>query len=154
MAAATATGPVPPTLRPATAADSDQLARLFAVLGYPCSPAEARDRVRSVESQPDQRLLVAERDGMLLGLLALDFMYYLPLHATTCRIVALAVAPEAQRQGVGRWLLRAAEQQAREAGAARVELTSAGHRREAHEFYRQCGYDDSALRFMKRLGDA
>jgi len=25
---------------------------------------------------------------------------------------------------------------------------------EAHEFYRQCGYEDTAVRFMKRLGDA
>jgi GNAT superfamily N-acetyltransferase len=91
---------------------------------------------------------------MLLGLLALDFMYYLPLGAVSCRVVALAVAPEAQRQGIGRWLLREAEFQARQAGAARVELTSAGHRHEAHAFYRQCGYEDTAVRFMKRLGDA
>ena len=154
MGSQSAPGPVPPTLRPAVAADADQLARLLAVLGYPCTPAEARERVRRVDAQSDQRLQVAERDGMLLGLLAMDFMYYLPLHATTCRIVALAVAPEAQRQGVGRWLLREAEAMARQAGAARIELTSAGHRREAHDFYRECGYDDSALRFMKRLGDA
>jgi GNAT superfamily N-acetyltransferase len=154
MGSASAPGPLPPTLRAAVAADADQLARLLGVLGYPCTPAEARERVRATEAQPDQRLWVAERDGMLLGLLALDFMYYLPLHAATCRIVALAVAPEAQRQGVGRWLLREAETMARQAGAARIELTSARHREQAHDFYRQCGYDDSALRFMKRLGDA
>jgi GNAT superfamily N-acetyltransferase len=147
-------GPAPPQLRPATAGDADQLARLLAILGYPCTPAEARARVDVVAGEPQQRLLVAERDGMLLGLLVLDFMYYLPLGAISCRIVALAVAPEAQRQGVGRWLLREAEQLARQEGAARVELTSAGHRIEAHEFYRQCGYEDTAVRFMKRLGDA
>ena len=151
---ALAPGPVPPLLRPATAGDADQLARLLAILGYPCTPAEARARITAAAAEPDQRLLVAERDGMLLGMLALDFMYYLPLGATSCHIVALAVAPEAQRQGVGRWLLREAELQARQAGAARVELTSAGHRQEAHVFYRQCGYEDTAVRFMKRLGDA
>jgi ribosomal protein S18 acetylase RimI-like enzyme len=147
-------GPAPPQLRPATAGDADQLARLFAILGYPCTPAEARTRVGVMDNQSRQKLLVAERDGMLLGLLVLDFMYYLPLGAISCRIVALAVAPEAQRQGVGRWLLREAEQLARQEGAARVELTSAVHRTEAHEFYRQCGYEDTAVRFMKRLGDA
>jgi ribosomal protein S18 acetylase RimI-like enzyme len=147
-------GPAPPLLRPATAGDADQLARLFAILGYPCTAAEARGRVAKLENEADQRLLVAERDGMLLGMLALDFMYYLPLGATSCRVVALAIAPEAQRQGIGRWLLREAEGLARQAGAARIELTSAGHRQEAHEFYRQCGYEDTAVRFMKRLGDA
>jgi ribosomal protein S18 acetylase RimI-like enzyme len=147
-------GPAPPLLRPATAGDADQLARLLAILGYPCTAAEARARVQQLEGEHEQRLLVAERDGMLLGMLALDFMYYLPLGATSCRIVALAVAPEAQRQGIGRWLLREAEVLARQAGAARVELTSAVHREQAHEFYRQCGYADTAVRFMKRLGDA
>jgi GNAT superfamily N-acetyltransferase len=152
--AAAPPGLAPPLLRPATSGDADQLARLLAILGYPCTPAEARVRVQALDAEPDQRLLVAERDGMLLGLLALDFMYYLPLGAVSCRIVALAVAPEAQRQGVGRWLLREAETLAREAGSARVELTSAAHRHEAHAFYRECGYADTAVRFMKRLGDA
>ena len=146
--------PAPPLLRPATSGDGDQVARLLAVLGYPCTAAEARERIHAASAERDQRLLVAERDGMLLGLMALDFMYYLPLGATSCRIVALAVAPEAQRQGIGRWLLREAEQEARAQGAARIELTSAAHREQAHAFYRQCGYADTAVRFMKRLGDA
>lgn len=38
------------------------------------------------------------------------------------------------------------------AGAARIELTSAAHREEAHAFYRACGYTESALRLLKRLG--
>ena len=143
-----------PLLRPAMAGDADQLARLLGILGYPCTPAEARRRIAATAAEPEQRLLVAERDGMLLGMLALDVMYYLPLDALSCRVVALAVAPEARRQGVGRWLLREAEQHARQAGAARIELTSAGHRVEAHAFYRECGYEDTAVRFMKRLGDA
>jgi GNAT superfamily N-acetyltransferase len=147
-------GPLAPTLRPAASGVADQLARLLGVLGYPCTDAEARERLRAVAGEADQVLLVAERDGMLLGLVALDFLYYLPLGARTCRIVALAVAPEAQRQGVGRWLLREAETLARQRGAARIELTSAGHRLAAHDFYRQCGYADTAVRFMKRLGDA
>jgi GNAT superfamily N-acetyltransferase len=149
-----APGPLAPTLRPAAAGDADQLARLLGVLGYPCTDADARERLRAVAAEADQRLLVAERDGMLLGLVALDFLYYLPLGARTCRIVALAVAPEAQRQGVGRWLLREAEALARQQGAARIELTSAAHRENAHAFYRECGYADTAVRFMKRLGDA
>src|SRR6185503_2073513 len=117
-----------------------------------CDRAEAAARLRALEEEPDQQILVADRHGCLVGLLALDLMYYLPLGARTCRITALAVVDGEQRQGVGRRLLREAEQRARLAGAARVELTSAIHREEAHAFYRACGYDDSALRFVKRLG--
>ena len=98
-------------------------------------------------------ILVADRHGCLVGLLALDLMYYLPLGARTCRITALVVSDGEQRRGVGRMLLREAEHRARLAGAARIELTSATHRTEAHAFYKACGFNESALRFLKRLGD-
>lgn len=140
-------------VRPATAQDAAGVATLLGVLGYPCDRAEAAARLRAIEDEPDQQILVADRHGCLLGLLALDLMYYLPLGARTCRITALVVADSEQRRGVGRLLLREAEQRARQAGAARIELTSATHRHEAHEFYRACGFGESALRFLKRLGD-
>jgi len=139
-------------VRPAEAQDAAGVASLLGVLGYPCDRAEAAERLRRVAEEADQQVLVADRHGCLVGLLALDFMYYLPLGARTCRITALAVAEGEQRRGLGRRLLREAEQRARAAGAARVELTSAVHREDAHAFYRACGYDDSALRFLKRLG--
>ena len=140
-------------VRPATAQDAAGVATLLGVLGYPCDRSEAAARLRAIEDEPDQQILVADRHGCLLGLLALDLMYYLPLGARTCRITALVVADSEQRRGVGRLLLREAEQRARQAGAARIELTSATHRHEAHEFYRACGFGESALRFLKRLGD-
>lgn len=139
-------------IRPAEAQDAAGVASLLGVLGYPCDRAEAAHRLRQLAEETDQQILVADRHGCLVGLLALDFMYYLPLGARTCRITALAVAAGEQRRGVGRRLLREAEQRARQVGAARVELTSALHRDDAHTFYRACGYDDSALRFVKRLG--
>lgn len=139
-------------IRPAEAQDAAGVAALLGVLGYPCERAEAAERLRHLAEEPEQQILVADRHGCLVGLLALDLRYYLPLGATTCRITALAVADGEQRRGVGRRLLREAEQRARLAGAARVELTSALHRSDAHAFYRACGYADSALRFVKRLG--
>ena len=143
-----------PIIRPAGADDAGELAQLLGVLGYPCSRDEAAERIRRLLTDPDQCLLVADVHGGLLGLVCFDLMYYLPLGATTCRITALAVADGAQRRGLGRLLLREAESRAREAGAVRIELTSASHRDQAHAFYRSCGYAESALRFLKRLGDA
>jgi ribosomal protein S18 acetylase RimI-like enzyme len=143
-----------PLIRPARAGDAEGLSSLLAVLGYPCTAEEARERVLRVADDPDQHLCVAEAHGELLGLLCYDLMYYLPLGAPTCRITALSVAEGVQRRGIGRLLLREAEARAREAGAVRIELTSASHRLEAHAFYRACGYVDGALRFVKRLGGA
>lgn len=139
-------------IRPAQAQDAAGVAALLGELGYPCEREEAAERLHALAEDPDQRLLVADLHGELVGLVALDLMYYLPLGARTCRITALAVADSVRRQGVGRRLLREAEQFARQAGAARIELTSAQHREDAHAFYRACGYDCGAMRFVKRLG--
>ena len=141
-------------VRVAKVGDAPDIASLITLLGYPCLPDEARERMRTVAGEHDQALLVADCDGHLCGLLCLDLMYYLPLGARTCRITALVVATAHQREGVGRELLLAAETWARQASAARIEVTSAAHRNEAHEFYRACGYTEGAMRFVKRLGDA
>ena len=141
-------------VRTAMGGDAAGIAALIEVLGYPCTPDEAIERLRAIAAEPDQTLLVADRGGELCGLLGLDLMYYLPLGARTCRITALVVAPMHEGEGIGRELLQAAEVWGRQAGAARIEVTSAAHRDQAHAFYRACGYSDGALRFVKRLGDA
>ncbi len=140
------------TVRPAEPADAPVVARLLTVLGYPCDAREAAVRIQAVRSDPRQQLLLACVDGAGCGLLGLDTLYYVPLGAPTCRITALAVLPEAQRCGVGRRLVREAERRARQAGASRLELTSAVHRAEAHAFYRALGFGEGALRFVKALG--
>ena len=146
--------PLLPLVRPATAEDGYGLADLLDLLGYPCSAEEAAGRVLTLRDDPNQSLLVADVKGVVVGLVACDLSYYLPLGALTCRITALAVTGQAKRQGIGRLLLREAEALAREAGAVRVELTSATQRTDAHAFYAACGYTEGALRFVKRLGGA
>lgn len=146
--------PLLPLIRPATPEDGFGLSELLTLLGYPCAPEEAAGRVLALREDANQTVLVADVKGGLVGLVACDLSYYLPLGALTCRITALAVGKQAQRQGVGRLLLREAEALARAAGAVRVELTSANQRTEAHVFYRACGYAEGAMRFVKRLGGA
>ena len=146
-------GPAPDVdLRTAGMGDADDVAALLAELGYPCTQDEAADRIAAVQGDDRQALVLARCEGRVCGLLALDFMYYLPLGAQSCRITALVVAADSQRRGLGRQLLREAERRARVAGCARLELTSAAHRHEAHAFYRACGFAESSLRFAKALG--
>ncbi|WP_297834355.1 GNAT family N-acetyltransferase [Thermomonas sp.] len=139
-------------LRNAVLADADDVARLLGELGYPCDLHDATDRIAAILANERQALVVARRDGAVCGLVALDFMYYLPLGTTTCRITALVVLADARGCGVGRRLLLDAERRARAGGAARIELTSGAQRSEAHVFYRACGYRDSSVRFVKPLG--
>ncbi|WP_158601724.1 GNAT family N-acetyltransferase [Solilutibacter pythonis] len=139
-------------LRNASLMDADDVAELLSMLGYPCDGADAGERIHTIIANERQALVLARHEGMVCGLIALDFMYYLPLDTTTCRITAMVVTPEAQGRGFGKALLREAERRARAGGAARLEITSGSQRTDAHAFYRACGYSDGTLRFVKHLG--
>ena len=154
MSQAFSPGPSPfgADLRSAMIADADDVARLLTELGYPCEIDEAAERIDAIAANDRQALVLARREGAVCGLVALDFMYYLPLGTTTCRVTALVVTPTAQGLGIGRQLLKEAERRARGGGASRIELTSGSQRTEAHAFYRACGYKDSSVRFVKLLG--
>ena len=155
MSQAFSTGPSPfgTDLRSAMIADADDVARLLTDLGYPCEIDDAVERIDAIAGNDRQALVLARRDGAVCGLIALDFMYYLPLGTITCRVTALVVTPTAQGLGIGRQLLKEAERRARSGGASRIELTSGSQRTEAHAFYRACGYKDSSVRFVKQMGE-
>ncbi|MFT3897097.1 MAG: GNAT family N-acetyltransferase [Thermomonas sp.] len=141
-------------LRNASPADADDVAALLQALGYPCDTDDAMERIANIIDNDRQALVLARNAGAVCGLIALDFMYYLPLGTTTCRITAMVVTPEAQGRGVGRQLLREAERRARTGGAARLEITSGSQRTDAHAFYKACGYGDGTVRFVKALLNA
>ena len=141
-------------IRNAQPGDADDVGALLGHLGYPSTSADAGERIHATSADPSQVLLLARQQGRACGLLGLDFLYYLPLGATICRITALVVDPASQRCGIGRQLLDEAMQRARHAGCVRLELTTALHRTEAHAFYRACGFADSSLRFSRALGAA
>ena len=141
-------------LRNASPADADDVAALLQALGYPCDTDDAMERIALVLDNDRQALVLARHAGAVCGLVALDFMYYLPLGTTTCRITAMVVTPDAQGRGVGRQLLREAERRARTGGAARLEITSGSQRIDAHAFYKACGYSDGTVRFVKTLLNA
>ena len=139
-------------LRSASLMDADDVAALLSALGYPCDREDASERIHAIIANDRQAMVLARCNGIVCGLIALDFMYYLPLGTTTCRITAMVVTPEAQGRGLGRQLLREAERRARVGGAARLEITSGSQRSDAHAFYRACGYSDGTIRFVKHLG--
>src|SRR3546814_16262699 len=99
-------GPLPDAdLRSASLIDADDVADLLGELGYPCEMEEAAERIAAIAGNDRQALVVARCEGRVCGLVALDFMYYLPLGTYTCRINELVVTPHAQGRGLGRQVL-------------------------------------------------
>ena len=138
-------------VRPAAPDDAPALSPLLAELGYPLSASELRGNVERLDRCATDRVFVAESDGALLGVLALHAMPLLHHTHDVAWISALVVTTRARGRGVGRALVAAAERSARELGCARIAVTSAERRADAHAFYARLGYEHTGRRFVKSL---
>jgi GNAT superfamily N-acetyltransferase len=65
--------------------------------------------------------------------------------------MAFVVAPDQRGLGVGRVLISAAEDWARQRRAGEVMLTTHKRRAGAHDFYRNMGYEATGYRCVKSL---
>jgi len=137
-------------IRPAVADDSAAIALLLAELGYP-APADAIPvRLERMEGE-GQHLLLAELDGRVVGLASLFLRHVIVDDAPFARLAALVVSADSRGRGVGAALVADAERLARQGGCTILEVTSGLHRPEAHDFYRDLGFDEKPRRFLKRL---
>lgn len=103
-------------------------------------------------ADPRYELLVARENGVVLGMLQLNFSRALPDHGALKAILeSVFVAEAARDRGIGRRMVAEAERRAKARGACRVQLTSNKVRVDAHRFYRTLGYAQSHEGFSKRL---
>lgn len=84
--------------------------------------------------------LVAEHEGRVVGYVRLGCPTELASHAHVQQIRGLAVAEEVRGRGVGRALVRAAVQEARDRGARRITLRVLGHNTTARVLYESEGF--------------
>ncbi|MER5436422.1 GNAT family N-acetyltransferase [Streptomyces sp. NPDC002588] len=130
-------------IRTARAADDDALAlidrltwsHLHAVVPRPAPDARFFD-----ERHLPEHFLVAESGARLVGYLRLVPPTPLAANAHVRQIQGLAVSDEARGQGVGRALLRAAVETAREHGARRITLRVLAHNTPARKLYESEGF--------------
>jgi GNAT superfamily N-acetyltransferase len=139
------------TVRPASSHDAASLAPLLAALGYPTDIGVIADRLRALQGSGAEAVLVAERDGRLLGFATLHRTLVLHRPSAVARITGLAVSEEARGLGAGRLLVEAAERLFASEGLTRIEVTSGPLHEPAHAFYRHLGYEDQGVRFAKAL---
>jgi GNAT superfamily N-acetyltransferase len=138
-------------IRSATSEDAEVIAVLLAELGYPTSASALPKRLQAVESEGGAVFLAVNSDGIALGLTSVARHATIHADAPVAYITALVTGAAARGQGIGRAMVSAAEQWAREQGCVRLSVTSAEHRADAHAFYPRCGMPYSGRRFSKTL---
>ncbi len=151
------TGTEPPYfIRRATLDDIAEVARLARVLGYPATPDEISSRLKFAD-RPHQFVAVAaiENEDTLLGWVAAEERNLL-IAPPRVEITGLVVDQAARRTGVGRELVAAVEQWAKERGIGEILVGSNTLREESHLFYGRLGFsrEKSQHVYLKRVTPA
>src|SRR5690606_28129123 len=123
-------------LRPMGQGDVDAVARIEAsVQDFPWTVGNFSDGLKAGYSA-----WVAHRQGRVVG-------FSMTLFAPdVAHLLVIAVAPEAQREGVGTALIRHCEKEAREKGLPAVLLEVRPSNTNALAFYRRHGFEQVAVR--------
>lgn len=136
-------------VRDATEADVDAIVGLWddaGMLAYTPRPQEELERLRGHD--PELVLVAESDDGVIGAILA-------PFDGRRGWLMRLAVAPEARRTGVGRALVREAEQRLRARGCPQVNLLVLAENTAARAFWERLGYHVPApvVLMSRRLDD-
>ena len=137
--------------RPVTDNDAEVVARLLTHLGHPTEAGVVSSRLRAVLSEGGAAFLQVDESGRALGFFSVARHFVLHAAGPVGLITSLVVAEDARRLGVGRAMVAAAQEWARDAGCVRLNVTSGEHRPDAHSFYPACGMAYSGRRFSVSL---
>jgi predicted N-acetyltransferase YhbS len=140
-------------IRPYQSTDLGAITELMDDLGYPTKLEDMQKRMRKIESLSDYYTFVAELEGQVAGMIGVRDVYYYEGDGLVTHISLLVVKTDYQGQGIGRELLRFAEERAKQNGSSSLYLTSGmkPERLRAHAFYERNGFAKNGYRFVKPL---
>lgn len=130
-------------LRAVSSADAQALCALLQQLGPEEARADAQIMALRLSQLPSHiEVLVAERDGQLLGTCTLHLIEHLAHNfARSCVLEDVVVDSQARGLGIGQALMSKAIERARHAGCYKVALSSKVSRSQAHAFYAKLGFN-------------
>ena len=129
-------------IRPPRAADAEQLVALNRELGYATEPQQIVSRIKKASKLPEHFVAVAEIESGVIGWVQAEHRFSMDT-GEKAELVGLVVGAGARRRGVGRLLVRAAEEWAVDRGLSSIVVRSNVVRPESHPFYKRIGYSRS-----------
>ncbi|MFF1921131.1 GNAT family N-acetyltransferase [Streptomyces sp. NPDC058221] len=134
-------------IRHAAPTDIDAVLRFWRTAAEGTSISDDHDGVGRLVSRDPEALILAERDGALVGTVIAGF------DGWRCSAYRLAVAPDLRRQGIATALLEAAEQRFAALGGRRVDAMVLEANERAHHTWEAAGYhrEDHWRRWVKPL---
>ncbi|MER7813993.1 GNAT family N-acetyltransferase [Streptomyces sp. NPDC096153] len=145
-------------IRPASPSDIPAIVAMLAddPLGAqresPDDPAPYLAAFARLADDPNQHLVVAERDGRTVGTLQLTIIPGLSRRGATRSIIeAVRIHADERGSGLGTQLIEWAVEESRRHDCRLVQLTSDASRTDAHRFYERLGFEASHVGFKRVL---
>jgi GNAT superfamily N-acetyltransferase len=111
-----------------------------------------RDAFAAIEADPNHMLVVAEREGQVVGTLQLSFIPGLSRQGMwRGQVEAVRIAAGARGTGLGQAMMEWAIAACRQRGCGLVQLTTDKARQDAHRFYDRLGFQPSHLGYKLTL---
>jgi ribosomal protein S18 acetylase RimI-like enzyme len=145
------------TIRIASSKDIPIILGLLYDLGRPKPHKDSdvdsfRKLVTKYVTDSDKQILVAVFDDIeIVGMLSMMFLPRLNRTTLEMYIPELVVLEKYQNQGIGKKLINSCITIAKEKKCHRIRLESGNQRKESHQFYKNLGFEQTALSFTKNL---
>ncbi|MFJ6983880.1 MULTISPECIES: GNAT family N-acetyltransferase [unclassified Streptomyces] len=135
-------------VRAATSDDLDPVLSFWKGAAEGASISDDLDGVARLVGRDPEALILAERDGVLVGTVIAGF------DGWRCHLYRLAVRADLRRQGIGTALLAAAEERFVRLGGRRADAMVLTRNARAHHAWRAAGYtpEEHWRRWVRPLG--
>lgn len=111
-------------------------------LGYDYNVEDTKKQLEKLIKKIDHKIFVAIASEKIIGYIhatSYDLLYAPHLKD----IIGIAVSSNFRKLGIGKMLIYEVEKLGKETGAYGIRLVSGAERKEAHIFYKSCGYSES-----------